>query len=260
RTELSLPAPQVSDAELEELVKMGAQAAAAAAGGGGGGTSALVGDYAETMPTPTPMRTPSTPAGENVVMQEARNLARLVSSKTPLLGGENPTLEEGTGFGGSTPRQMRMTTPNTLVARGGAGAGAGGEGGGPPTPGGSTMGTPLRGLGSVLGLNDDTSSLASMSPGGPFGSTGRPGGREERLREKRRKEELRAKLQGLPTPQYDYKLLAPEVEAEAEDTNGKLEEDAADRDIRLAAEQQALEEAEFRKRSQAVKRDLPRPE
>lgn len=26
RTELSLPAPQVSDAELEELVKMGAQA------------------------------------------------------------------------------------------------------------------------------------------------------------------------------------------------------------------------------------------
>ncbi|CAN0337488.1 unnamed protein product, partial [Ectocarpus sp. 12 AP-2014] len=66
RTELSLPAPQVSDGELEELVKMGAQAQAHAAGGS---TSALLGDYSEAMPTPTPMRTPATPVGEDVVMQ-----------------------------------------------------------------------------------------------------------------------------------------------------------------------------------------------
>lgn len=37
------------------------------------------------------------------------------------------------------------------------------------------------------------------------------------------------------------------------------EEDAAERDARLDAEQAAKEEAEFRKRSQAVRRDLPRP-
>lgn len=37
------------------------------------------------------------------------------------------------------------------------------------------------------------------------------------------------------------------------------EEDAADRDARLLAEQAARDEAEFRKRSQAVRRDLPRP-
>lgn len=35
--------------------------------------------------------------------------------------------------------------------------------------------------------------------------------REERAREKRRKIELRAKLEGLPAPQYDYELVAPEV-------------------------------------------------
>lgn len=35
----------------------------------GGSTSALIGDYSEAMPTPTPMRTPATPAGEDVVMQ-----------------------------------------------------------------------------------------------------------------------------------------------------------------------------------------------
>lgn len=34
-----------------------------------GSTSALLGDYSEAMPTPTPMRTPATPAGEDVVMQ-----------------------------------------------------------------------------------------------------------------------------------------------------------------------------------------------
>eukprot|EP00903_Cladosiphon_okamuranus_P017919 g16490.t1 len=125
RTELSLPAPQVSDGELEELVKMGAQAQAHAAGGS---TSALLGDYSEAMPTPTPMRTPATPAGEDVVMQEARNLAAITSGQTPLLGGESPSLQEGTGFGGAAPRQNRMTTPSAMGAAGaapGAGGGAG---------------------------------------------------------------------------------------------------------------------------------------
>eukprot|EP00752_Nemacystus_decipiens_P008212 g7343.t1 len=130
RTELSLPAPQVSDGELEELVKMGAQAQAHAAGGS---TSALLGDYSEAMPTPTPMRTPATPAGEDVVMQEARNLAAITSGQTPLLGGESPSLQEGTGFGGAAPRQNRMTTPSAMGAAGGAGAA--GVGGSTPVPG-----------------------------------------------------------------------------------------------------------------------------
>ncbi|CAN0582706.1 unnamed protein product, partial [Ectocarpus sp. 12 AP-2014] len=132
RTELSLPAPQVSDGELEELVKMGAQAQAHAAGGS---TSALLGDYSEAMPTPTPMRTPATPVGEDVVMQATRNLALLTSGQTPLLGGESPHLQEGTGFGGSAPRQNRMTTPSAMGAGSGGGGGAGGMGSSTPVPG-----------------------------------------------------------------------------------------------------------------------------
>ncbi|CAN0021231.1 unnamed protein product [Ectocarpus sp. 6 AP-2014] len=248
RTELSLPAPQVSDGELEELVKMGAQAQAHAAGGS---TSALLGDYSEAMPTPTPMRTPATPVGEDVVMQATRNLALLSSGQTPLLGGESPHLQEGTGFGGSAPRQNRMTTPSAMGAGGGGGGGggAGGMGGSTPVPG-----TP-----STLGLNDDAS-MASMSPMGSVSSFGGGpvGSKEERARERRRKEELRAKLSGLPAPQYEYELVAPDVMEEA-DGAPLREEDAADRDARLLAEQAAREEAEFRKRSQAVRRDLPRP-
>lgn len=273
RTELSLPAPQVSDAELEELVKMGAQAHAH---GRAGSTSALLGDYSEAMPTPTPMRTPATPAGEDIVMQEARNLAILTSGKTPLLGGESASLEEGTGFGGINPRQNRMTTPSSMVVAGDGGGGTAGLDGRTPVPGtpstvggltpggrggvggrGIAGGTPLR---DELGLNDDAS-MASMSPGGmsisSYGSS-MLGPKEQRAREKRRREELRNKLEGLPAPQNEYGLVAPEVDEEA-DGAPLREEDAADRDARLAAEQAAREEAEFRKRSQAVQRYLPRP-
>ncbi|CAM9889494.1 unnamed protein product, partial [Ectocarpus fasciculatus] len=110
-----------------------------------------------------------------------------------------------------------------------------------------------------LGLNDDAS-MASMSPMGSVSSFGGGpvGSKEERARERRRKEELRAKLSGLPAPQYEYELVAPDVMEEA-DGAPLREEDAADRDARLLAEQAAREEAEFRKRSQAVRRDLPRP-
>lgn len=49
----------------------------------------------------------------------------------------------------------------------------------------------------------------------PMGSVSSFGGslsaKEERTREKRRKAELKAKLEGLPAPQYDYELVAPEV-------------------------------------------------
>lgn len=65
--------------------------------------------------------------------QEARNLALITSGQTPLLGGESPSLQQGTGFGGSAPRQNRMTTPSSVA--GGGGAGGEGMGGSTPVPG-----------------------------------------------------------------------------------------------------------------------------
>jgi len=77
RAALNLPAPQVTDSELEEVVKMGAQGQAMLTDGSEA-TSALLGDYRDR-PTPlaTPMRTPKTAAAHDVVMQEARNLLAL---------------------------------------------------------------------------------------------------------------------------------------------------------------------------------------
>ncbi|CAN0380985.1 unnamed protein product, partial [Laminaria digitata] len=119
-------------------------------------TSALLGDYSEALPTPMSMRTPATPVGEDVVMQATRNLSLLNSGQTPLLGGENPNLQEGTGFGGSAPRQNRMTTPSSM-----GGAGGGGEGGG--TPGS----TPVPGTPSTVG---------GLTPGGRRSGGGGVGG------------------------------------------------------------------------------------
>lgn len=75
RVPLNLPAPQVTEAELEDLVKGGATPMLT---DGSEATSALLGDYRDR-PTPlaTPMRTPKTAAAQDIVMQEARNLLAL---------------------------------------------------------------------------------------------------------------------------------------------------------------------------------------
>lgn len=69
---------------------------------------ALVGDYSQRSVLPTPMRTPRTASGSDVILQEARNQLAMINSQTPLLGGQNPTLEEGTGFQGVTPKSSKV--------------------------------------------------------------------------------------------------------------------------------------------------------
>jgi pre-mRNA-splicing factor CDC5/CEF1 len=169
RTPLQLPAPQVSDRELEDIAKLGAGAASSASRGAGG----LIGDYAEAS-APTPMRTPSATSGQDVVMQEARTLLALRSAQTPLLGGENATLEEGTGFDGATPRTSRSETPSMLRESV------------TPAPGTQVSGTPMQApLRDQLGLNQsDDFSLTPASR------------KEQRARERLAKEALKAKLAG----------------------------------------------------------------
>lgn len=48
-------------------------------------------------------------------MVEARNLIALSNAQTPLLGGENTTLLEGTGFQGATPKHAPIQTPNPMA-------------------------------------------------------------------------------------------------------------------------------------------------
>ncbi|KAM3576888.1 hypothetical protein VYU27_001253 [Nannochloropsis oceanica] len=281
RVPLSLPAPQVTDSDLEEIVKLGGAHGAGVQGGEGvGATAGLLGDYRErNTPLATPMRTPRTAPGQDVIMQEARNLLAMRAAETPLKGGEAVMggLEEGTGFEGHEPRSVR-----------GGGKGGKEDGGGTMTPLSSMGGgkTPLmgggggggrgggRGPGSVSSASTMRSRAGGMTPmrdelGLNQGGGGSGMEQQQQLMvmgEKRRQKMLRAQLaeglQGLPEPQYNYEISLPELEEDGEggkEDGMSVEEDAADRDAREAGEKRAKEEAELARRSTVLKRGLPRP-
>lgn len=114
RGTLSMPAPSVSDGELEKVAKLTKEQkaesiAAMTSNGNKSATDALLGDYTDR-PLPTPMRTPMTGSGNysrEVVLREASNLRMLETGQTPLLGEANPMLIEG---GAGTGVELRNNT------------------------------------------------------------------------------------------------------------------------------------------------------
>src|SRR5438045_1215965 len=130
RRALVLPTPQVSEGELEEIVKMGMMGEKAhrlAAESGNDATRGLIGSYS-TINTGTPIRTPMAPPEEDRIANEIRNIRALTETQSSLLGGENTPLHEGsgtTGFDGIAPRKQVISTPNPLATpfrQGGVGA------------------------------------------------------------------------------------------------------------------------------------------
>jgi pre-mRNA-splicing factor CDC5/CEF1 len=270
RTALDLPSPQVSDSELEDIVKAGQSSLMlppqiipnrrGGAGGSAGGedaTGALIGDYSAQFRSalPTPLRTP---VQEDVILQEARN-ARALRDMTPFSGEELPELEEGTGFEGVTPRSAKLATPNTVLAT----PGRGGPGGVGSTP---MMGTP----GSV------TSSFAgTTATGGSHGSRvvrdhlrlndnaidSFESASSLKARNKEIKLNIASQLKQLPEPEYEYELNIPEVEKDedAMEDGGVPEEDAAEVAERQRLEREEQIRRELERRTSVLKRGLPRP-
>nr|GMC75347.1 cell division cycle 5-like protein [Ipomoea batatas] len=97
RTKLNLPAPQISDHELEAIAKFGIASDLIGSEElleGNAATRALVANYTQTpRQGMTPLRTPQrTPANkQDAIMMEAENQRRLSQSQTPLLGGTGLT-------------------------------------------------------------------------------------------------------------------------------------------------------------------------
>lgn len=247
RKKLSLPAPQVGEAELEEIVKIGyAGEAAKAIVDSEGASSSLLSDYSTVQPQ-GPLRTPRTAAAVDNIMVEARNLRAMTTSQTPLLGemvDVTPTHEGGTGYDGMTPRRAPMQTPNPLAAQLTPRAG----GRGLPGPGGAggVAQTPLR---DEMGINEfDAQSEDGMG----------------QAMQKRRLAEMFASL---PKPKNDFEIVVPDVEeekmeverADREEAAPTTEEDMADRARRRAAEEEERQRKELERRSSAVKRGMPRP-
>lgn len=120
RRALVLPAPQVGENELEDIVKMGLageQANQLARQGENETTRGLVGNYSDMVGS-TPIRTPRAPPQEDHIANEIRNIRALTETQSSLLGGENTPLHEGaasTGFEGAKPRNNAIVTPNPMA-------------------------------------------------------------------------------------------------------------------------------------------------
>ncbi|KAI8057057.1 pre-mRNA splicing factor component-domain-containing protein [Syncephalis plumigaleata] len=266
RKKLALPAPQVGENELEELIKMGLTGESAKEmvdSSDNAASRALLGDYT-AMNTGMPVRTPRTPAMENTIMMEARNLRALNASQTPLLGDENASLHDtttaGTGFDGATPRRAVVATPNPLLTplrkSSEADGGSTKSGMTPRKMSGTTpMRTPFR---DEMGINDEY----DMSV---VGATPREG--RQHMADVRRR--LASDLSKLPAPKNDFEILLPdddtlknednlEEEGTQDETRHKIM-DASELERLRRERQLAEEQARLKRRSQAVQRDLPRP-
>ncbi|KAJ8760573.1 hypothetical protein K2173_015240 [Erythroxylum novogranatense] len=255
RSKLMLPAPQISDRELEDIAKIG-YASDIMAGSdelteGSGATRALLANYEQTpRQTMMPLRTPQrTPAGKgDAIMMEAENLARMRESQTPLLGGENPDLHPS-DFSGVTPKKREIQTPNPMLTPSATPGVAGLTPRVGMTPsrdgfsfGMTPRGTPIR---DELHINEDMDiqDVAKL----------------EQQRQADLRRNLRSGLSGLPQPKNEYQIVIQPPPEENEEPDEKIEEDMSDRIAREKAEEEARQQALLRKRSKVLQRELPRP-
>lgn len=259
RSKLVLPEPQISDQELQQVVKLGRASEIAkevASESGIETTDALLADYSIT---PQVAATPRTPAPfTDRIMQEAQAIMALTHVDTPLKGGVNTPLHD-TNFSSVLPQSSVVATPNTVLATPFRTTRADGA----ATPGFQTPSSALVPVGSntqtgtftpallrdKLNINAEDDTSVAETPAA------------YKNYQKQLKESLREKLSTLPTPRNDYEIVVPEDEsdnAEAHDKDGMVE-DQADIDARLVAEEKANRAAELKRRSTAIQRELPRP-
>lgn len=233
RRALNLPAPQVGEGELEDIVKMGmiGERANTMAEGDNDATRGLVNSYS-ALNTGAPIRTPRAPAHEDHIANEIKNIRALTETQSSLLGGENTPLHEGagsTGFESAAPRMQNIVTPNPLATP--LRSGANGVGATPLRPGQ----TPLRTPRDSFALNSQGNDMV--------------------LRHR-----LQQGLASLPKPkQQAWELELPEEQQEVMVAENGLPEDAAERDRREREFREAQDLLERKRRTQVMQRGLPRP-
>uniref|UniRef100_A0A2R5LNQ6 Putative mrna splicing protein cdc5 myb superfamily n=1 Tax=Ornithodoros turicata TaxID=34597 RepID=A0A2R5LNQ6_9ACAR len=255
RSKLVLPEPQISEAELEQVVKLGRASEAAretAQEAGHRASEALLADYNSL--TPSSLRTPKLPSlSRDTILMEAQNIMALSNVDTPLKGGLNTPLHE-TELSNATPRKGPITgTPNNLIVTPFRTPGPSIEGGTPrgaktpgSTPSQAPGGTPLR---DKLNIN-------------PEENLGFDSNQSAKQFQKETKQQLLKALSSLPAPKNDYEIVVPEDDPSMDETvvEERLIEDQAEIDALEEQERLRKLEAEHKLLSQVLQRDLPRPQ
>ncbi|KAL8449096.1 hypothetical protein Emag_003767 [Eimeria magna] len=238
KIKLNLPEPMLKEHELEELVRLGAEASLLTGSDGHDETSTLL---AQGLSTPS-TAVSRVPRRSERVQQEARNALALLGVNTPLEGGENAQIEEVPGGSGLTPGDVR--TPNALQQqlRGSRLTGA-------------ISDTPLTagiGQGSNATPLNGPSDAGSASEGGGMGSKA-----ELQLA----RLQARTSLASLPAPRNDVTGQIPDDITEEEK---ELLESEADLDMEEVERRRAERAAEaarrrFLEQTQVMQLQLPRP-
>ncbi|KAF4631912.1 hypothetical protein G7Y89_g6217 [Cudoniella acicularis] len=249
RRALVLPAPQVGEGELEEIVKMGMigeKANIVARSSENDATRGLVNTYS-TINSGAPIRTPRAPAQEDHIANEIRNIRALTETQSSLLGGENTPLHEGvgsTGFDSATPRRQQMETPNPMATP----FRQNGIGQTPMRPPGLPGATPMRTPRDTFALNaDGEMQLVGATP------------KDLKLAEMAMKHRLKQGLASLPKPKdTEWELELPDEQQESLGVEELSEEDAEIRDRRNRQIQEAQEKLDFSRRTQVMQKNLPR--
>ncbi|GJQ84593.1 hypothetical protein Trydic_g10205 [Trypoxylus dichotomus] len=262
RSKLVLPEPQISDQELQQVVKLGRASEFArevAAESGVETTDSLLADYSIT---PQAGATPRTPAPQtDRVLQEAQNMMALTHVDTPLKGGLNTPLHNS-DFSGVVPQSQSISTPNTVLATPFRSA----RGDGSFTPASVGFMTPKNGiLVPVASSREEHTPTTvrdklNINPEESLDIGNTPA--EHRSYQMSVKEQLKIGLSSLPTPKNDYEIVVPEREEmeTQEAVHNQSVEDQADVDARREAELKEKAARELALRSQVIQRDMPRPQ
>lgn len=265
RNKLVLPAPQISDQELQEVVKLG-KASQQAKELSDSGNAELLSDYSTMTPQRQLVPGQATPApATDAINLQAQNILALNQTDSALKGGENTHLQtqmetedfdesqkENIGdFHGVTPARQAQATPNQVI--------------GTPfkTPGHGVGGTPGRGMtqaGQTPGSVRDKLGLNTPGHNGgmtPFNEEGE---------EVDQVAQLKLGLANLPAPRNDFEIVLEE-----DLPDGQLEEalsgeraedyvpDMGDEEEKYQRELEARKQYELSKRHAPLKKGLPRP-
>ncbi|CDI78718.1 myb-like DNA-binding domain-containing protein, putative [Eimeria acervulina] len=243
KIKLNLPEPMLKEHELEELVRLGAEASLLTGSDGHDETSTLL---AQGLSTPSTAIS-RIPRRSERVQQEARNALALLGIQTPLEGEENAQIEEVPGGKGLTPGDVR--TPNALQQqlRGSRLTGTISD-----TPLTAATRITSTGHGSSATPLNDPSDAGSASEGGGMGSKA-----ELQLA----RLQARTSLASLPAPRNDVTGQIPDDITEEEKELLESEADLDMEEVERRRAQRAAEAARrrFLEQTQVMQRQLPRP-
>ena len=223
---LQLPAPQMTETELEDLAKLQKSNLSVSEEDEDENsiTAALLANYQQTPITTPQLRAARTPARPDSIMLEAQNLAALSRSETPLKGGQNAHLN---------PVFTPVPTPNALA-----------------TP----LRTPGRG---ILAAGNQKAGEATIPATPVRDQLQINAGAEEDIFAQSK--QVKSLFSNLPKPKNTYALVLPDLpdEPSADEQFGVVE-DQRDVENRIRKQKELEQERLFRQRSTVLQRELPR--